>query len=338
MIPVSSTKQGPKWLRTCRLEVGKRDGGLVKGFVVTDLRVQFEVTKTVYHTPNTANIKVFNLREENEKRLRDEFTDVRMFVGYRGIPGVDKPQEHLLFQGNIRFSYFYRDGLDRIAEIECGDGDKDYQDTTINYTLAKDATEAMVINHLLQQFKGGTTKGRIHGKNLFKPRIRGKVYSGDAREAMHDIARNNDAHWSIQDGKLVMIPVDSTLPGEAIKVSSDTGLLGAPEVNDKGITIKTLLDARILPNGKLWLENNELKLKKLGEQQTGQQRKLNGPKEPARTDPDGIYKVFAVKHKGDNRGMGSGDWSSESRCVGLDQPIPKKSGVPAGSAPDGEVM
>jgi hypothetical protein len=343
VIPFSSQlyvsgSQGPKWLRTCRLEVGKANGGLVKGFSVSDLRVQFEVRKTIYKTPNTANIKIFNLREENEHRIRDEFDEVRLFVGYRGIPGVTTPQEYLLFQGNIRFSYFYREGMDHIAEIECGDGDKDYHTGVIKaFTLSKDATEAMVIEHILAQFST-TKKGHIAGKKLHQPRIRGKVYSGAIKGIMSDIAKNNDAHWSIQDGKLVMVPVDSTLPGEAIMVSSETGLLGAPEVNDKGITVRTLMDARITPNGKLWLQNNELKLKHLAEQQTGQARKLKGPKLPARTDPDGVYKVFSVVHKGDNRALDAGSWSSESRCVGLDQPIPTKQGNPISSTPDGEVL
>jgi hypothetical protein len=342
MIPFSanlyvSGSQGPKWLRTCRLEVGKAKGGLVSGFSTSDLRVQFTVNKTIYQTPNTAKIKIFNLREENEHKIRDEFNDVRLFVGYRGIPGTSKPQESLVFQGNIRFSYFYREGLDHIAEIVCGDGDKDYRSTVIDrYTLGKDATESIVIDHLLKKFSS-TTKGHIKGKNLFKPRVRGKVYSGNARDILHDIAKNNDAHWSIQDGKLVMVPVDSVLPEEAIMVSSETGLLGQPEENDKGIAIKMLMDARIVPNGKLWLQSNDIKLKHINEQQ-GRSSKTRSSKTPVRTDPDGVYKVLTVTHKGDNRATDAGSWSSDCRCIALDQPIPAKRGGAASSTPDSETM
>ena len=38
-----------------------------------------------------------------------------------------------------------------------------------------------------------------------------------------------------------------------------------------------------------------------------------------RLDPDGIYKVLKLTHKGDNRGQ---DWVTEIECIGLDQPIP----------------
>jgi hypothetical protein len=180
-----------------------------------------------------------------------------------------------------------------------------------------------------------TTKGHIHGKHLTRSRLRGKVYSGMMRDHMDKIARENDAEWSMQDGKLVMVPVDSVLPGAAIAISSETGLLGAPEINDKGITVKTMMDLRIVPYGKIWLKNNEVKMAHLKAAQTGQKRKLHGPATPIRLDPDGVYKVYAVKHVGDTRGT---DWYSECRCVALDSPIPKATGMNSSSTPDGDLL
>lgn len=326
-----SRSTGPKFMRVCRVEVGAVNGGVAKGFSVDGLRVQFEVTKTVYKNPNHASIKIFNLLETNEHHLKKEYTELRLFAGYRG-------QEQLLFQGNIRFSYFYRDGLDHIAELECGDGDKDYHNTVVDrFTIGKDGNEAQVIEYMLGLMTS-TKKGHIKGKNLQKSRTRGKSYSGNLRDIMDRIAKNNDAHWSIQNGKLVLVPVDDVLPEEAILVSSDTGLLGAPEVNDKGITVKVMLDPRIMPNGKLWLQNNELRGMRISDQQTGQERKMKGPKEPLRKDPDGVYKVFAVKFKGDNRAVDADSWTAECRCVGLDQPIPTKQGNPISSTPDSDLL
>lgn len=322
----ASGSTGPKWIRKCKVRVGTQGSG----FVVDGLRVQFEVTKTIYRTPNVASVKIYNLTPDNAKTLQDEFTDIAIVAGY-------EKQEHLLFQGNIRFSYLYRDGNDWVSEIEAGDGDKDFANTKVSFTLAKDSTDAIAIEKIVGCMSS-TEMGRVHGKNISKERIRGAVYCGNARDYLDKIARTNDAHWSIQDGKVVLIPVDSVLPGEAILISSETGLLGAPEVNDKGITITSMLDPRIVPNGKLWLMNNDVKLAHMPPLQTGQQRKLKGPKKTIRLDPDGVYKVFSVKHTGDTRGGSGSPWKSECRCVGLDQPIPKKSGVPLSSTPDGDVL
>jgi hypothetical protein len=145
---------------------------------------------------------------------------------------------------------------------------------------------------------------------------------------MDIIARNNGAHWSIQDGFLAMVPAGSTLPNEAIKVDSDTGLLESPMINDKGISMKMQLDPRIVPNSKIWLSNNAVKAAhfKAPMLLTEHQK---GSKAHVRLDPDGVYKVFVVNHKGDTRGTDQSSWVTEVKCVGLDEKIPtSKSSVP----------
>jgi hypothetical protein len=106
-------------------------------------------------------------------------------------------------------------------------------------------------------------------------------------------------------------------------------------VNNKGIKIKCMLDPRIVPGCKLWLQNNDVKQKHLKASIEGQKHKLKGPKMPVRLDPDGVYKVYAVKLIGDTRGP---DWYCECMCVALDSPIPSKAGVPMSSTPDDDVM
>lgn len=327
---------GAKFIRQCQVIVGKDGNGDVSpatGLLIEGLRIQFEIQKTVYRTPNQALIKIFNLTQEHEKQIDKEFNDIILNAGYKGLPG-DSQTMRLGFRGNIRFTHFHRDGNDHIAEINAGDGDKDFGGTLVNFTLAAGHSDEQTFAQLLTSMRA-TTQGHVHGKHLARQRIRGKAYSGQARDVLDKIARENDAHWSIQDGKLVMVPVDSVLPGAAIAIDSETGLLGAPEINDKGITIKTMMDLRIVPNGKLWLKNNEVKMAHLKAAKTGQKRKLNGPATPIRLDPDGVYKVYSVKHVGDTYGT---DWYSECKCVALDSPIPKATGMNSSSTPDGDVL
>lgn len=305
------------WGRICRVRVGKKTDALtpVVGREFTEaLRITFDVTKTIYRTPNVATIKLYNLSEDNENRIHDEYNDVELDVGYGA-------QAQGIFRGNVRYVYRYREGNDRITQIQAGDGDKDFKDGEVNFTLAAGHTDEDAIDCLLQNL-GTTVLGYVAGPNLTKPKILGKTYSGTVRRVMDGIARNNKAHWTIQDGKLSMVPAGSTLPNEAIKVDSTTGLLGTPEINDKGIAMKLQLDPRVVPNGKLWLANNEVKAATfqppmlLREEQKGSAAHV-------RLDPDGVYKVFVVTHKGDTRGN---DWFSEVKCVGLSDKIPTSRG------------
>jgi hypothetical protein len=287
--------------------IGKAGSGLL----VENLRVQFEVSKTVESAPNVAVIKIFNLSPINEAKIKNEFDEVLLNAGYEGAL-------RLVFRGNIKHVYRYRDKSDYITEIEAGDGDKDFRSATMNETLAAGTTNAQLVDRAVGSFKttGGTTKGAVQIND--RARLRGKVISGNTRDVLHDVARESGANWSIQDGQLVIVKANGVLPDEAIVITADTGMLGAPEINDKGIAVKCLLNPQLRVNGAIKLDNNGIKAKRQKAQALG--KKQEDQKEPVRLDPDGIYKVLKITHKGDTRGQ---DWVSEIECIGLDQPIPE---------------
>jgi hypothetical protein len=296
-----------QWKRHVQVVIGKAGSGLL----VENLRVHFEVSKTVESAPNVAVIKIFNLSPINEAKIKNEFDEVLLNAGYEGAL-------RLVFRGNIKHVYRYRDKSDYITEIEAGDGDKDFRSATMNETLAAGTTNAQLVDRAVGSFKttGGTTKGAVQIND--RARLRGKVISGNTRDVLHDVARESGANWSIQDGQLVIVKANGVLPDEAIVITADTGMLGAPEINDKGIAVKCLLNPQLRVNGAIKLDNNGIKAKRQKAQALG--KKQEDQKEPVRLDPDGIYKVLKITHKGDTRGQ---DWVSEIECIGLDQPIPE---------------
>ena len=296
-----------QWQRRAQVVIGKKGSGLL----VENLRIQFDVSKTVESAPNVAVIKIFNLSPINEAKIKNEFDEVLLNAGYEGAL-------RLVFRGNIKHVYRYRDKSDYITEIEAGDGDKDFRTATMNETLAAGTTNAQLVDRAVGSFKttGGTTTGAVQIND--RARLRGKVISGNTRDVLHDVARESGANWSIQDGQLVIVKANGVLPDEAIVITADTGMLGAPEINDKGIAVKCLLNPQLRVNGAIKLNNNGIKAKRQKAQALG--KKQEDQKEPVRLDPDGIYKVLKITHKGDTRGQ---DWVSEIECIGLDQPIPE---------------
>lgn len=305
-----------QWKRKVQVIIGKKGTGLL----VENLRVHFEVAKTVESAPNVAIIKIYNLHPDNEAKIKNEFDELLLNAGYEGAM-------QLVFRGNIKHVYRYREGNDYITEIEAGDGDKDFRKAVMNETLAAGTTTAQLVDRAVGTFKGtgGTTKGTVQVTE--RARIRGKVISGNTRDVLHDVARETGANWSIQDGQLTIVGANSVLPGEAIVIRADTGMLGAPEINDKGIVVKCLMNPALKVNGAIMLDNNGIKAKRVKAQALATKREkqeTNAPlgrenAELVRLDPDGVYKVLKLTHKGDNRGQ---DWVSEIECIGLDQPIP----------------
>jgi hypothetical protein len=308
--------------RELEVVIGERAIG--KGIAVTNkdgigLRVQFEITKTIGRTPNTAAVKIMNLAPDNEGKIKGEFDEVLVNAGYKGHTA-------LLFRGNIRKAFGFREGNDWITEVDAADGDRDFRRAAVNLTLAAGSSTSQLLDHVIGVMTS-TTKGHVQVKE--RRRLRGKVISKMARDVLDDIAAENDSSWSIQDSKLVIVPADSTLPNEAIVIRADTGMIGAPELDDKGIKVKCLLNPAIRCNGKVWLDNNALKEKifKEHDRKPGAiPRKPPTKKVLARLDPDGIYKVIRVTHKGDTRGN---DWETEALCIRLGNPIPAGQGVPA---------
>jgi hypothetical protein len=124
-----------------------------------------------------------------------------------------------------------------------------------------------------------------------------------------------------------MIRTDSKV-GEAIVITSDTGLLEAPEHNDKGISVKCLLNPQIAVNGAIYLDNSAIRLKQKKQKSLGKQKQQQPP---VRLDKQGIYKCLKVTHQGDNR---SNQWYTLIESIGIGQPIPaSRSSIQPGAVP-----
>jgi hypothetical protein len=300
-----------QWGRVCQVITGA--GG--RGLLVDDLRITFEITKTLLRSPNTADVKIYNLHPDNEAKIKGEFDEVLVNAGYKNAT-------QLLFRGNIRHTFRYRDGNDWITQIDAADGDRDFRHARMVVALAGGSTAHDLISKAVASFK---TTSLGHFVAPAAKRIRGAVYAGPTREVLDRLAATLGSNWSIQDGSLDIVSADSTLPTKAIVINADTGMLGAPEIDDKGITVKCLLNPAIVPNGKIWLDNNDIQLRVKRQREAAPGAKKPSAKtkqtEIARLDPDGVYKVYRVTHKGDTRGTGN-DWVSEVHCVGLGKAIP----------------
>ena len=288
--------------RVCQVIVGKSG----KGVLIESLRIEFEIIKNFDSEPNYAIIKIYNLSPDNENKIKNEYDDVIINAGY-------KDESRLIFRGNIKHVYRYRKENDFITEIEAGDGDKDFRNSIMNETLAAGTTNQQIVERAVKSF-GTTIKGEIQLTE--RQRFRGKVISGNTRKVLADLSQESGANWSIQDGQLQIIKVGAFLKDVAIVINSQTGMLSTPEINDKGIAVKCLLNPQIRINGRIKLDNNLIKAKRIKPKSLAneRQKKESKPKTPIRLDPDGIYKVLKLTHKGDTRGN---DWITEIECVSI---------------------
>lgn len=316
---------GINFLRVYDLRIGDADRGTgVRIFQTPEregLRVQFEITKTIRSKLNTAVFKVFNLAPDNIGRIKGEFDEVRFDCGYAGA-------QLAVFRGQIRWVTTYHDGTNNVTEIHAADGERASK-SPVNFTLASGTTEQQLVDKLVSALGSTVVAGHIVIKD--RKRLRGRVISGSALENLERIATEHGANCSIQDGRLDIVPAGTVLPDQAIVIRADTGMKEAPEVDDQGVKVRMQLDPRIRCNGRIKLDNHDLKLKVFKERERKPGAKpAKHPKKPAkskhlaRLDPDGIYKAYKHVMKGDTRGH---DWDSEVFAVGLEQKTPAAQAV-----------
>ncbi|MGE4191782.1 MAG: hypothetical protein AB7E51_00185 [Pseudodesulfovibrio sp.] len=289
-----------QYLRACSLVVGGDSEGLELG----ELSVVFRVRHADSETPNTADIRVYNLSASTMARIK-EFTRVVLQAGYRSGAG-------LIFGGSIRQVRRGRNGTDTYLDILASDGDKAYNYAVVNATLAAGAKPADQVNKAAGAMSGhGTTVG--HMPDLGGTALpRGKVMYGMARKYLRDAAATNGCTWSIQNGAVQVVPVQGYLPGEAVSLTAQTGLIGQPEQTNEGIKVRALINPRFRVGGRIHLDNESI-------QKYRTELRYKTVNLAPRLDEDGYYRILAVDWTGDTRGR---DWYADLICVGIDDSAP----------------
>lgn len=273
--------------RVYELTIIPQDG---EARIITELRVNFEITKSILSYPNVARISIHNANEDTLSALQERYTRIVLNAGYEG-------DLRLLFKGEVRNVFQTKSGRDRITTIYSGDGEQSWQNASFNKTFSEKLSVSSAIEEVLKTFSD-INIGTLEGLPEVADKIGGQTLSGSSKDIMDTFADEYGFTWSIQDGEIVITPDEQPLQGdEAILVSAATGMIGSPTVTEIGVDVTTLLNPRMLPNRAFKVEsvNAEVAIGNLFFRNV------------RRTSGEGIYKIQEVNFKGDSR---DGDWLS----------------------------
>jgi hypothetical protein len=266
--------------RKFNLLLSTRSGDTVD---VGSLKVIFKIKKTDAQTPNTSEVRIYNLNETTSRQIRSEFSKITIQAGYESNYGV-------IFLGNIKQVTYGRDnGVDSFVDISAGDGDEAYNYAIISTTISSGAKQSDQVAASAKSMSGnGIGTGFVDnmgGQSL----PRGKVMYGMARDYLRQSTQSTDATWSIQDGRLQIVKRSGILPSKAVVLNSKSGLIGTPEQTGNGLKARCLLNPLLKIGGRVML------------------------------DGDGVYRLLAVEHLGDSLGN---DWYSDITCLSVDASAP----------------
>lgn len=294
------------------------DGGV--GLDLSAFRVTFKTFQNDAATPNTLVATIYNLKDDTSNRIGGEFKNVSLSAGYEGSSYGQ------IFMGNIKWVERGKEkNTDKYLRIWAGDGDQAYNWTACNRSLAAGTTAKDVMDYLTGEMaKKGVAKASDvdHFVGLIPPVAlsRGKVLMGMARDHLTDWSTKNGFRWSTQNGQLTLIPIGGYRPGEAVVLSSTTGLVGMPRADQGGVQARCLLNPKIRIGGLIQLARDDINT--LTTNQTG--LKYNDVQISAATTWAGTYRVLVAEHEGDTRGQ---PWCTDitALAVDLSAPNPMKS-------------
>lgn len=298
----------PQYLRQISLKIGNNETALD----LSNLRIRFSIRRGDLKTPNSADIRVYNVSDQTAQRAQKEFERIVLQAGYAGNYGV-------IFDGTIKQVRRGRESqTDTYLDITAADGDSAYNFAVMSASLAAGSTPDDHLQAALQAMASrGVTMGQ--GMTLSGNKLpRGKVMFGMVRDHLDNLGKTQDMSWSFQDGQLTLIPNTAYLPGEAVVVTSATGMIGLPEQTQNGITVKMLLNPGVKVGRRLQIDNASIQRMRYGLSITDQPANLMA-QSTVKLDNDGFYRSIVVNHSGDSRGN---EWYTDVICLAIDATIP----------------
>lgn len=247
------------------------------------LRASFRVELTPEKDPNTALLMIYNLSSDSRKSLQKK-QPLIIEAGYTGT-------RQQIFSGEINYIQHQRETVDWVTYLETGDGSealatqrisKSFGPNTSVYDFLKAVAAAMGVGlgNTVTRFNPYTTM-----RDGFRSFKHGVVLHGKASQAFDKAMRSAGLQWSIQNGELQVLEPGETTLEEVVILNSKTGMLGSPEVGEKGkVVVRSLMQGSIKPGRRLVLESNEVK---------------------------GQFKILNVSHVGDTY---MNDWYTEAEA------------------------
>lgn len=253
---------------------------------VTGLRAAFTVTKTLAKTPNSLDLKVWNLSPRTRGALQPKGTKVILVAGY----GEEVAQ---VFAGDSRMVDHDTQKADTVTRIQCGDGEKAYSEVRASESFAPGTPVADVLAHLIRKLgvNEGNALTRIRQGGFrggFQQFAHGYVVTGRASDELDRLLKSCGLTWSIQDGALQVLAEAEAGMEEIIRLSSSSGLIGSPvhgsppkEGKPPTLKVRSLLRGAFRPGRRVQIDSRHV---------------------------SGVFKISSVQHTGDTAG---GEWYSD---------------------------
>jgi hypothetical protein len=245
---------------------------------IHEIKIEFSISKGISSSPNSAEIKLYNLAETTRNGMGKEFDAITLEAGY--MPPGETGNVGIIFKGAVRDVEHKREGTNIITTIACGDGDAAFRRATISKSYPSGTPVKDVIDDIAKQMEA---KGLSRGEFKYPEALEGKTFKrpyaacGSCVRELDTIGRGNGFYWSSQNETLELVPSDGFV-GTVALITPETGMIGTPAITDNGVRVSALLNPEIRPNRRVQIKSQTLEM----------------------NAADGMYRVSECTYSGDN--------------------------------------
>jgi hypothetical protein len=233
------------------------------------LDLAFEVQKSIKREPNTCSLTIFNLNPDHRKQL--EALSLKPLKTANGQPPTPDKRKgkiraelevgyvgntHLVFRGDLRRASSTYDGTTWATTIEGDDGGRDVLRSRVSRSFGVGTALDVVVRAACDALGIGTGNMDEVQADLGLVFPEGTVLTGSASVELDRILHSAGLAYSIQNGVLQVVRRGKGLPAEAVKLTSDTGLILSPVTNADGMTAATcLIQPEVYPGRAIYFDS-----------------------------------------------------------------------------------
>ena len=189
---------------------------------ITDLRVRFDIDKTITPWPNRSRIQIYNLKVEHREEFEKPDTYVALYAGY-----LEENGPVLLFSGDVSyaFSEIASEQGEVITTLELGDGHVPMRDGIVSISYGVNASAKKILNVVATQmglalYMDVTLTDKIWNNGFSS--------HGSGRNALERICAAAGWEWSIQNNVIQVVARGKTTQRQIIVLDASSGLIGYP--------------------------------------------------------------------------------------------------------------
>ncbi len=261
---------GKLFKRKARLSVGPPGGELIE--FSSDLKLTFNISKTIDAEPNKASIKIYNLNATSRSQIEQKGNVVKLELKY------DISPFEIVYNGEIRFTQTKQENADRATFIESGDGDTAFNGILLNETIGPGEGDnpGVSVQEIFARMKEiftdkmaekfGSPSGSDPSVDADYDRIiaavsgeatsiidgvlrtssgkfrKGKTLKGTFGNVMDKLSERVGVDFFINNQTMYVLEKTKILDLDSLLFTADTGLIGVPsKLEDGSIQIKTLI-------------------------------------------------------------------------------------------------